>query len=52
MRGDHDPTGPRCQKQAFAVLPYHTRSGTFGALTGTPASSVSYTATAANVVYP
>jgi hypothetical protein len=38
--------------EAFSVLLYHTRSGTFSALTGTPAYSVSYTATAAKVVYP
>jgi hypothetical protein len=29
-----------------------TRSGMFGTLTGTPAYTVNYTATAANVVYP
>jgi hypothetical protein len=38
--------------QSFSVLLYHTRAGTFGTLTGTPAYSVTYTATAANVVYP
>ena len=38
--------------QSFSVLLYHTRSGMFGTLSGTPAYSVSYTATAANVVYP
>jgi hypothetical protein len=38
--------------QSFAVLLYHSRAGTFGTLTGTPTYSVSYTATAANVVYP
>jgi hypothetical protein len=38
--------------EAFSVLPYHTHSGTFSTLTGTPAYSVSYTATAAKVVYP
>jgi hypothetical protein len=38
--------------QAFSVLLYHTRAGTFGTLTGTPAYSVKYIATAANVVYP
>jgi hypothetical protein len=38
--------------QAFSVLLYHTRSGTFGALSGSPSYTVSYTATAANVVYP
>jgi hypothetical protein len=34
------------------VLLYHTRSGMFGTRTGTPAYTVNYTATAANVVYP
>jgi hypothetical protein len=38
--------------QSFSVLLYHTRSGMFGTLSGTPTYSVSYTATAANVVYP
>ena len=38
--------------QSFSVLLYHTRSGMFGTLTGTPAYTVNYTATAANVVYP
>jgi len=38
--------------QSFSVLLYHTRSGMFGTLSGSPAYSVSYTATAANVVYP
>ena len=38
--------------QAFAVLLYHTRAGTFGTLSGSPAYTASYTATAANVVYP
>ena len=38
--------------EAFSVLLYHTRSGMFGTLSGTPAYTVSYTATAANVVYP
>ena len=38
--------------QSFSVLLYHTRSGTFGTLSGSPAYTVSYTATAANVVYP
>jgi hypothetical protein len=34
------------------VLLYHTRSGTFGTLSGSPAYTVAYAATAANVVYP
>jgi fibronectin-binding autotransporter adhesin len=38
--------------QTFSVLLYHTRSGMFGTLSGTPAYTVNYTATAANVVYP
>jgi hypothetical protein len=38
--------------QSFAVLLYHTRSGTFATLSGSPAYTVSYTATAANAVYP
>ncbi len=38
--------------ESFSVLLYHTRSGTFGTLSGSPAYTVSYTATAANVVYP
>ena len=38
--------------QTFSVLLYHTRSGMFGTRTGTPAYTVNYTATAANVVYP
>jgi hypothetical protein len=38
--------------QAFSVLLYHTRSGMFGTLSGTPAYTVKYAATAANVVYP
>ena len=38
--------------EAFSVLLYHTRGGTFSTLTGTPAYSVSYIATAAKVVYP
>jgi len=38
--------------QSFSVLLYHARSGMFGTLSGSPAYSVSYTATAANVVYP
>jgi hypothetical protein len=38
--------------QSFSVLLYHTRSGTFGTLSGSPPYTVSYTATAANVVYP
>ena len=37
---------------SFSVLLYHTRSGTFGTLSGSPSYTVSYTATAANVVYP
>jgi hypothetical protein len=38
--------------QSFSVLLYHTRSGMFGTLSGSPPYTVSYTATAANVVYP
>ena len=38
--------------QSFSVLLYHTRSGMFGTRSGTPAYTVTYTATAANVVYP
>jgi hypothetical protein len=38
--------------QSFSVLLYHTRSGTFGTRSGSPSYTVSYTATAANVVYP
>lgn len=38
--------------QSFSVLRCHTRSGTFGTLSGTPAYAVSYTATAANVGLP
>jgi hypothetical protein len=38
--------------ESFSVLLYHTRGGMFGTLTGTPAYTVNYTATAANVVYP
>jgi fibronectin-binding autotransporter adhesin len=38
--------------EAFSVLLYHAHSGTFGTLSGSPAYSVSYTATAAKVVYP
>jgi hypothetical protein len=38
--------------QSFSVLLYHTRGGMFGTLSGTPAYTVNYTATAANVVYP
>jgi hypothetical protein len=38
--------------EAFSVLLYHSHSGTFSTLTGTPAYSVSYTATAAKAVYP
>jgi hypothetical protein len=38
--------------EAFSVLLYHTRSGMFGTLSGSPAYTVSYTATAAKVVYP
>ena len=38
--------------ESFSVLLYHTRSGTFGTLSGSPAYTVSYIATAANVVYP
>jgi hypothetical protein len=38
--------------ESFSVLIYHVRSGMFGTLSGTPAYTVGYTATAANVVYP
>ena len=38
--------------RSFAVLLRHIRRGMFGTLPGTPAYTVSYTATAANVVYP
>jgi hypothetical protein len=34
------------------VLLYHSRSGMFGTLSGSPAYTVSYTATAGKVVYP
>jgi hypothetical protein len=37
---------------SFSVLLYHTRSGTFGTLSGSPAYTVSYTSTAAEAVYP
>ena len=37
--------------QAFAVLLYHTRSGTFGTLTGHPTYTIAYRATAAKVKY-
>ena len=37
---------------SFAVLAYHARSGMFGTVSGTPPYTASYTATAANVVYP
>ena len=38
--------------ESFSVLLYHTRSGMFGTLSGSPSYTVGYTATAANVVYP
>jgi hypothetical protein len=38
--------------QAFSVLLYQTRSGTFATLSGSPPYSVTYTATAAKAVYP
>ena len=38
--------------QAFAVLLYHTRSGTFATLTGHPTYTIAYRATAAKVKYP
>ena len=38
--------------EAFAVLLYHSRSGMFGTLSGSPAYTVSYTATAGKAVYP
>jgi hypothetical protein len=37
---------------SLSVLLYHTRSGTFATLSGTPSYKVGYAATAANVVYP
>lgn len=38
--------------ESLSALLYHARSGMFGTLSGIPAYTVSYTATAANVVYP
>jgi hypothetical protein len=38
--------------QTFAILLYHTRSGTFATLTGHPTYTVAYRATAAKVKYP
>ncbi len=38
--------------EAFSVLLYHSRSGTFGTRSGSPAYTVSYTATAGKAVYP
>ena len=38
--------------QAFSVLLYHSRSGTFATLSGHPTYTVAYRATAAKVVYP
>ena len=37
---------------SFSVLLYHSRSGTFATLAGSPSYSVTYSATAAKVVYP
>ena len=37
--------------QAFAVLLYHTRSGTFGTRSGHPPYTIAYRATAAKVIY-
>jgi hypothetical protein len=39
-------------EEAFSVLLYHSRSGMFGTLSGSPAYTVSYTATAGKVAYP
>jgi hypothetical protein len=38
--------------QAFSVLVYHSRSGTFATLSGHPTYTVAYSATAAKAVYP
>jgi hypothetical protein len=38
--------------KSFAVLLYHGRSGKFGTLSGRPAYTVTYAATAAKAVYP
>jgi hypothetical protein len=38
--------------ESFSILLYHTRSGTFGTLSGSPPYAVSYTGPAAQVVYP
>jgi hypothetical protein len=38
--------------QAFSVLACHSRSGTFATLSGHPAFTVAYSATAARAVYP
>jgi hypothetical protein len=38
--------------QAFSVLVYHSRSGTFATLSGHPTYTVAYSATAARAVYP
>jgi hypothetical protein len=38
--------------QAFSVLLYHSRSGTFATLSGHPTYTVAYRATAAKAVYP
>jgi hypothetical protein len=38
--------------ESFAVLLYHARTGTFSTISGSPAYTVTYGATAAKVVYP
>lgn len=38
--------------QAFSVLLYHTRSGTFATRSGHPSYTIAYRATAAKVIYP
>ena len=38
--------------QAFPILLYHSRNGTFAALSGQPTYTVAYRATAAKAVYP
>ena len=38
--------------ESFSVLLYHSRSGKFTTLSGSPAYTVTYTSTAAKVVYP
>ena len=50
--GGGDGTSWSDGMKSFSVLLYHARGGMFGSSTGTPAHTVTYTATAANVVYP